>query len=948
MKINRTAKLHQFIVLSILVTVISHSNRLNAQVPAYLDTNLTIDARIEDLMSRMTLEEKIGQMTQVDNLALSNPENIKTYFLGSVLSGGGSDPAPENTIQQWTNLYDTFQAKALETRLGIPIIYGIDAVHGHNNVVGTTIFPHNIGLGATRNPDLVEAAARITAIEISATGIDWTFAPCVAVPRDEHWGRTYEGFSENPELVALLGAAAVRGFQSDSLNTPTSIVACAKHYVGDGGTTGGNDQGNTELTEAELRAIHLPGYIAAIDSDVKTIMASYNSWNGQKLHGHSYLLNNVLKGELGFDGFIVSDWAAIDQLPGAYSSDVETSINAGIDMVMVPNNFVEFFTALKSLVNDNKVAMARIDDAVRRILQVKFELGLFENPMADRSLFPLIGSPEHRAVARQCVRESLVLLRKNDNILPLPKDNVKVLVAGEHANNLGYQCGGWTIQWQGGSGNITQGTTILEGLQKIAPGAEIIFDEDGDFSDDNADFAIVVIGEKPYAEGGGDTDNLNVARSQVRLVRKIKKMGIPVITLLISGRPMIVSPILHNSDAFFAAWLPGTEGDGIAEVLFGDFEPSGKSAYSWPKSNDDIPINWGDSDYNPLFPYGFGITSFTNSQTGSAPLLQSVLLAEDGKTLELSFNKPMSWSENSQAVFNIEKNNSDQMTVDSIAISDLTDNVILVYLGECIDQNSTLMISYISGNLTSKDNGVLNVFNAEDVIILSEYISALCTIPGKIEAEDFADMDGIQTENTTDIGGGLNVGWIDDNDWLEYECNVERDGAYSADFRVASQTSGGTLKFLVGGVEKFTITIPVTGGWQSWTTISASLDLERGLTTIRLVAQNGGFNINWQEFTWIASAVTNPVLAQKFQLYQNYPNPFNSKTQIEYNLLKNLDVNLNVYDLKGNFVTNLASGFQIAGTHSVQWNASDVAAGIYLYRMESGQSQQVKRMLFLK
>ncbi|MBD3224100.1 MAG: beta-glucosidase, partial [Caldithrix sp.] len=533
---------------------------LMAQTPDYLNPDLPVNDRVDDLLSRMTLDEKVGQMTQADHGAVNDLQDVKTYYLGSILSGGGSDPATGNGPSQWTELYDAFQQKALETRLGIPILYGIDAVHGHSNVTGAVIFPHNIGMGATRNTQLVEQASRITAIEIAATGIDWTFAPCVAVPRNERWGRTYEGFGETPELVRSMGAAAVRGLQNDSLDSPTSIVACAKHYVGDGGTTDGHDQGNTELTEAELRAIHLPGYISAIENDVKTIMASYNSWNGQKLHGHAYLMNDVLKDELGFEGFVVSDWAAIDQLPGDYQSDVQTSINAGIDMVMVPNRYVEFVNTLKTLVDQDKISIDRINDAVERILKVKFELGLFERPMADRSLLSKVGSAEHRDVARQCVRESQVLLKKNDDILPLPKNNIKVLVTGEHADNIGLQCGGWTIQWGGASGDITEGTTILEGLQKIAPDVDFVFDADGNQDTTGADYAIVVVGEEPYAEGAGDRDDLSLNDRQIRLVRKMKKKGLPVITLLISGRPMIINSVLHNSDAVFASWLPGTEG----------------------------------------------------------------------------------------------------------------------------------------------------------------------------------------------------------------------------------------------------------------------------------------------------------------------------------------------------------------------------------------------------
>lgn len=406
----------------------------------YLDSTATIDQRAEDLLSRMTLDEKIGQMTQADRQYLETEADITTYALGSLLSGGGSAPQ-DNSPVGWANMYDSYQSRALATRLYIPLIYGIDAVHGHNNVKGAVIFPHNIGMGCTWNPDLVREAERITAKEVAGTGIDWTFAPCIAVPQDERWGRTYEGFGETAELAALMSAAAVAGFQGDTLGSRESILACAKHFVGDGGTTGGKDQGNTQIDEATLRAIHLPGYVAAIESGVGSIMASLSSWNGQKIHGNHYLLTTVLKEELGLKGFVVSDWSAIDQLPGGYSSDVENAINAGIDMVMVPDKYKTFISTLKSLVQQGKVTEERINDAVRHILNIKFQMGLFERPYTDRTLTSQIGSASHRAVARECVRQSLVLLKKKDNIIPLPKSNVKIAVAGKNANDLGNQCG---------------------------------------------------------------------------------------------------------------------------------------------------------------------------------------------------------------------------------------------------------------------------------------------------------------------------------------------------------------------------------------------------------------------------------------------------------------------------------------------------------------------------
>lgn len=567
-----------------------------------------INKKVDALLSKMTLDEKIGQMIQVDRSAvINNPQDIKNYFIGSILSGGGSGPAV-NTPEAWADMYDMFQSYALQTRLKIPIIYGIDAVHGHNNVYGAVIFPHNIGLGCTRNPELVEQVARATAVEVAATGIDWTFAPCIAVPQDERWGRTYEGFGETPELAEMMAAPAVRGFQTEILGSNnTSILACAKHFLGDGGTKDGKDQGDTQVDESVIRRIHLPGYISAINAGVGSIMVSYSSINGLKMHGSKYWITEVLKGELKFQGFVVSDWGGVDQLPGDYKTKLETAINAGIDMVMLPYDYKNFFISMKQLVNENRISISRIDDAVKRILRIKFLLGLFEKPFADRSLLSKVGSQEHRAIAREAVRQSLVLL-KNNKILPLSKSNKKILVAGKAANDIGIQCGGWTIAWQGAEGNITKGTTILEAIKKaVSQNSTVTYSIDGNNLPD-ADVAIAVIGEKPYAEGQGDRTDLNLSQEDLELISKVKAKGIPLVVILISGRPMIITNILEDCDAFIAAWLPGTEGDGIADVIFGDYKPTGKLSHSWPKSMSQIPINVGDNNYNPLFPYGYGLT----------------------------------------------------------------------------------------------------------------------------------------------------------------------------------------------------------------------------------------------------------------------------------------------------------------------------------------------------
>jgi beta-glucosidase len=580
----------------------------------------SFDPQVKALLAKMTLDEKIGQMTQAMLSPLGDLTDIQKYCLGSVLSGGDSDPAEGNSLEAWTNFYDRCQQQALGTRLGIPILYGIDAVHGHNNVLGAVIFPHNIGLGCTRDPKLVEQIAHVTAVEVRATGINWTFAPCVTVPRDQRWGRTYEGFSEDPELVSLLGPAAVRGYQGKNLDDPLSILACAKHYVGDGATTPGTgpfsehglDQGDTRVDEATLRSVHLKPYIPALAAGVGSIMPSYSSWNGVKCSANKYLLTDVLKNELGFKGFLISDFNAVDQLATDYKDAVEIAINAGMDMVMEPDQYREFIKDLKELVEEGRVPMSRIDDAVTRILRVKFAMGLMDKDRsthADRSLQTEFGSAAHRALAREAVRQSLVLLKNERNVLPLAKQGAHIHVAGKNADDLGNQCGGWTIDWQGRGGDVTPGgTTILAAIKAAAgTGSEVTFSEDGTGAE-KADVGVVVIGETPYAEGNGDSLDLALAEEDVAAVKNMKKAGIPVVVVLVSGRPIILGDVLDEADALVAAWLPGTEGQGVADVLFGDYAPSGKLSFTWPRSIDQLPINVGDKQYDPLFPYGFGLS----------------------------------------------------------------------------------------------------------------------------------------------------------------------------------------------------------------------------------------------------------------------------------------------------------------------------------------------------
>ena len=572
-----------------------------------------ISKKVSELIDSMTLDEKVGQMTQIDQRFLDTITDLSTYSIGSILSGGGSHPKV-NEPQAWLDMYNKYQEETLKNRLGIPLIYGIDAVHGHNNVYGATIFPQNIGLGATNNPELVYKISEATSLEVAATGIDWTFSPCLSSPEDYRWGRTYEGFSSDPVLVEKLGKAAVEGYQNALTNSGKKVVACAKHFIGDGNTefgTGMNglvDRGNTVLTTDELKEKLLPKYQAAIDANVQTIMASYNSWNGVKCHGSKELLTDILKVEMGFEGFVISDWQGIDEIPGNYKSDIITSINAGVDMVMVSGQgqpYKKFMRLLKENVEEGSISMERINDAVSRILKVKLRNGLFSNPMVQNDNLQVIGSDDHRNIARQAVRESVVVL-KNENLIPISKESKSIVVAGRGADNLGMQCGGWTINWQGGQGDITIGTTILDGIKEsVSTETKVIHSKDGtDLGNVSGDLAIVVIGEDPYTEFFGDKDNLDLLEEDIQTINNLKDKGYKVLVLLISGRPMNIADHLDNWDGFAAIWLPGTEGNGVSDILFGDFQSTGKLSYPWPLNAED-GANAPENDL--LYNIGFGL-----------------------------------------------------------------------------------------------------------------------------------------------------------------------------------------------------------------------------------------------------------------------------------------------------------------------------------------------------
>ncbi len=593
---------------------------------AYRNPSLDVEARVADLLKRMTLDEKIGQMTQIEKGSLRGGD-VASLYLGSVLSGGGGSPNP-NTPASWADMVDRFQDEALSTRLGIPMLYGVDSVHGHNNLKDATVFPHNIGLGAANDPELVRAVGAATARETLATGIPWTFAPCVAVARDPRWGRTYESFSQDPSLVTALGAAFIAGYQGAdpsvgaAAGTGARPIATAKHFLGDGAARWGTsttgtykiDQGDAAGDEAYLRTVLLPPYAEAVKAGVKTVMVSFSSWNGLKMHAQKALVTDLLKGELGFAGFVVSDWAGMDQIDGDYYKAMVTGINAGVDMNMVPYDGRKFIDTVKKAVDAKDISMARIDDAVARILRVKFEMGLFESPKANRALASTIRSPEHLELARKAAAESQVILKNeatgtSGGVLPL-SPSAKLYVAGSAADNIGIQCGGWTMEWQGKSGNITAGTTILAGIREAAGADRVVFEPWAKFAEtDRKAVCVVVVGERPYAEGMGDSASISLNAGDIGTIERARESFDRVVLVLLSGRPLILEEAALSCDAIVASWLPGTEGSGVADVLFGKVAPKGRLPFDWPVSTEQLPVdNFVSGNQKPLWPFGYGLS----------------------------------------------------------------------------------------------------------------------------------------------------------------------------------------------------------------------------------------------------------------------------------------------------------------------------------------------------
>jgi beta-glucosidase len=582
----------------------------------WLDATKTVDQRVSLLLSQMTLDEKIGQMTQIEIGALQrNPKPVASAFLGSVLSGGDGNPSGANDAKNWYSMVGGMQSQALTTRRAIPILYGIDAMHGDAHLTGSTVFPHNIGMGATHDAALVQQECKVTAAEMNATGVRWTFGPVVAVPQDIRWGRTYEGYGENTGLVTQLGTACLKGLQGTSLTDPNTVVGDPKHYIGDGGTAYGTgqdaplDRGTDNMTNAQIESMFLPPYKDAVQNGARIIMVSFSSTQeGGKVTGDKHWLTDVLKSQLGFTGFLVSDWGAIDLIDTSdYTASVKQAINAGIDMAMVPDDWAKFESTLKGLVQSGDVPQSRIDDAVSRILKVKFEMGLFENPMPPSGQADQVGSAANRAVARQAVAESAVLLKTGSEVLPIAKSGQKVLIAGEAADDIGRALGGWSISWQGSAGPTTTGTTLVQALQTQL-GSSLTYKADAAFdSGTKADIGIVVVAEQPYAEGKGDSPTLQLPDADVALIAKMKPLVTKLVVVIFSGRPMMLDGIIGQADAVVAAWLPGTEVEGLADVLLGDKPFVGTTTYTWPKTPTDAARIGKTACQGAVFPYGYGL-----------------------------------------------------------------------------------------------------------------------------------------------------------------------------------------------------------------------------------------------------------------------------------------------------------------------------------------------------
>jgi len=775
---------------------------------------------VDSLLSTMTLEEKIGQMTLIDLPALNgNYSDLEEYAIGAVLCGGDSNPEI-NTVSHWADIADSVQFWASATRLSIPILFGIDAVHGHNNVEGATIFPHNIGMGATRDTSLCRRIAQATACEMLATGIYWDFAPCLAVPQDERWGRYYEGFSENESLVSELGNAYVLGFQNP-IGDRRHVLPCLKHWVGDGAVAGGIDRGNAVCDSALFYKKHIFPYRKAVENGAGSMMASFSSWNGEPCHAHHFLLNDLLRGDLGFDGFVVSDWAAIDLLPGDYYHDVVQSVNAGIDMVMVPIEYKKFINILIQATKNGDVSENRINQACKRILKAKADLGLFTFAGAHRDLIDSVGCRTYRSIGREAVAKSCVVLKNEANALPLKRLPDTVFVVGRHADNVGLQCGGWTIGWQGASGPITAGTTLLGALQERYPMTTFIYSH---FGEDIvcADLCIVAVGEMPYAEWFGYDQELELPPQMEVPLQNARYSGATVVTVLFSGRPLILDNILPYSDALVEAWLPGSEAGGIVDVLSGDRASSGKLSVTWPRSVSSIPLDVDDyTNRNALFPFGFGMDL---PSTKESSYVNAMVVAGGS---EICLFRDSSWSPIGSVV--------SVLVSDSLAtVTDVHERGLnhFIVLGEQIHSGDDVSVEFYSG-------GELLGVEAENIATTS------ISVPSMFACTEFSWQKKLVIEEAWDDRG-------------VFASRLKKGGALY--FSIHVDVAGTYRVLLRGKGHKATVAVSVGNEGEkiiqflsdAWETKELPMKLPAGETVLHVSLTDGTWSGNWISFDTFA------------------------------------------------------------------------------------------------
>jgi len=798
----------------------------------------TVDERVNDLLKQMSIDDKVGQMTLADFGPLKeNLSDIVTYKLGNVMFGGDSDP-DLNSSGSWALTTDSLQQFALSSNLHIPLLIGTDFPHGHSNLSNTEIFPHNIGMACTRNMRLVSEQAQISATEAAATGVRWTFAPFMAVSTDIRWGRTYECYGEDPLVAKQMIDAYVTGTKKTVLPGGGSVLSCPK-YLGFNGLKNATKKSPADIALQMKSVIQIDGDTAILNAG--SIIVSLHSLNGDTSQGKQFALVESLKNKLGYKGFVVSDWGSTMDISGDYYNVVKNSVNAGVDMFMEASSYKHFIETLKLCVAKGDVSIERINDAVRRILTQKIKIGLFEHPLSYQELMEKVGSVGHRNIARECVKESIVLLQNKNNVLPLSKKANRIHIAGSAANDMAAQCGGWTIGWQGIADRQVEGSTFLDAIKHAGAESKITYSKNGQ-SAAGSDVGIVVISEDPYADWFGDNSELFLKQEDINAVMNIKNANVPVVCIVLSGRPVILDPILNYCDAIVAAWLPGTEMNGLTDVLFGNNKPQGKLAVTWPVSMDQVPIIHQDSVYNPLFAYGAGITDYEPVPKNALPRLLSATLSKRGTAVELAFTKPI--ADGSKIEDFIVTIGDKSYKLSSIEIKKDVSSLIL-YLKDTLKTSQKMYLNYFGQSVKSKDGG--EVLPVKNFVIFNPQstVKRLFKIPAMIQAEKYTDQKDIDIQDCWDDKGGQDI-VLEDEEWAEYILTSNFPGLYNVIFRVNAAEKS-TMQLLVDGQLVGIVKVPKTK--TKWKSIEIKgVKINEGKQAFTVKVKGNKVALNWISF----------------------------------------------------------------------------------------------------